>query len=176
MNNVQVVDILQGHIDEVDEFLEVILEDIAQAEKDIAGRIEELSLPMADMASFEKMLEDRKYRAELIEGNQVIEHALARTNAVMRLWEDDIDAGLQASNAFIEWLGDHTDGRWRLEQPSLLEIFDAMNGNAEGWLLAFERMSDSAQDLTGQILRLMNTMADVEKKAGEVSRKNWRHE
>ncbi|KAK5992473.1 hypothetical protein PT974_05880 [Cladobotryum mycophilum] len=172
-SNVQVVDILQGHIDEVDEFLEVALEDLAEAEKDVTQQIENLVASMSNMRNFEQLLEDRKYRAEILEGNQNIEHILARTNAAMRQWEDDVEAGLQASAVFIKWLNEHREGSWRAEQPDLLEIFDAMNGNAEGWLLAFERMSDSAQDMTSLVIRLMSIISEIEKKAGEVSRRTW---
>ncbi|CRK46439.1 hypothetical protein BN1723_016674, partial [Verticillium longisporum] len=76
----QVVNILQGHIDEVDEFLEVTMEDFQQASADLKERIDYLRLPMENLEVFEKLLEDRNFRLQIVEGNEKIEHILARTN------------------------------------------------------------------------------------------------
>ncbi|KAH6609436.1 hypothetical protein Trco_002782 [Trichoderma cornu-damae] len=172
-NNTQVVNILQGHIDEVDEFLEVTIEDLAHVQMDLERRIDHLMLPMSNVAVFEQLLEDRKFRTEILEGNEKIEHILARTNAAMKQWDDDIEAGLQTSNVFISWLNEHAEGPWRSDQPDVIDIFDAMGGNAEGWLIAFEKISDSAQDINSLIVRLMNIISDMENKAGEASRRTW---
>ncbi|KAL7787828.1 hypothetical protein V8C37DRAFT_258425 [Trichoderma ceciliae] len=172
-NNTQVVNILQGHIDEVDEFLEVTIEDLEQVETDLKRCIDHLMLPMSNVTAFEQLLEDRKFRTEILERNEKIEHILARTDVSMKQWDDDIEAGLQTSNVFINWLNEHAEGLWRSDQPDITDIFDAMSGNAEGWLIAFEKISDSAQDINSLIIRLMNTISEMEKKAGEASRRTW---
>ncbi|KAF7559311.1 hypothetical protein G7046_g4846 [Stylonectria norvegica] len=172
-DNTQVVNILQGHIDEVDEFLEVMLEDFAQAHKDMAERIAHLQLPMANRRAFEEMLVDRNFRAQILAGNERIEHILSRTNAVMKQWDDDVDAGLRSSEAFNEWLSEQKDSKWRIESPDLADIFDAMKGNADGWLNAFDQLNSQAQELNGLIIKLMTIVAEMEKTAGEVSRKTW---
>lgn len=172
-DNTQVVNILQGHIDEVDEFLEVTIEDLEEVEADLKKRIDHLMLPMSNATVFEQLLEDRKFRTEILEGNEKIEHILARTNVSMKQWDDDIEAGLQTSNIFINWLNEHAEGTWRSGLPDVTDIFDAMSGNAEGWLIAFEKISDSAQDINSLIIRLMNIISEMEKKAGEASRRTW---
>ncbi|KAL7799507.1 hypothetical protein V8C43DRAFT_302961 [Trichoderma afarasin] len=172
-NNTQVVTILQGHIDEVDEFLEVTIEDLEQVELDLKKRIDHLMLPMSNVTVFEQLLEDRKFRTEILEGNEKIEHILARTNVAMKQWDDDIEAGLQTSNIFINWLNEQSEGAWRGDQPDVIDIFDAMSGNAEGWLIAFEKISDSTHDINSLIIRLMNIISEMEKKAGEASRRTW---
>ncbi|KAL2675528.1 hypothetical protein Neosp_011714 [[Neocosmospora] mangrovei] len=172
-DNGQVVTILQGHIDEVDEFLEVMLEDFAQAHKDLTERIAHLQLPMANRQAFEGMLEDRNFRAQILSGNEKIDHILARTNAAMKQWDDDIDAGLRSSEAFMEWLNEHKDTKWPDSEPDLNSIFLAMKGNADGWLNAFDELNNQAQDLNGLIIKLMTIVAEMEKTAGEVSRKTW---
>ena len=48
-----------------------------------------------------------------------------------------------------------------------------MSGNAEGWLIAFEKISDSTDDNNSLIIRLMNIISEMEKKAGEASRRTW---
>ncbi|KAJ4322538.1 hypothetical protein N0V84_004784 [Fusarium piperis] len=172
-DNGQVVTILQGHIDEVDEFLEVMLEDFAQAHKDLTERIAHLQLPMVNRQAFEGMLEDRNFRAQILSGNEKIDHILARTNAAMKQWDDDIDAGLRSSEAFMEWLNEQKDTKWPDSEPDLNSIFLAMKGNADGWLNAFDELNNQAQDLNGLIIKLMTIVAEMEKTAGEVSRKTW---
>ncbi|KAJ3512769.1 hypothetical protein NM208_g15279 [Fusarium decemcellulare] len=172
-DNAQVVTILQGHIDEVDEFLEVMLEDFAQAHKDLTERIAHLQLPMANRQAFEGMLEDRTFRAQILAGNEKIDHILARTNAAMKQWDDDIDAGLRSSEAFMDWLNEQKDTKWPESEPDLNSIYLAMKGNADGWLNAFDDLNSQAQDLNGLIIKLMTIVAEMEKTAGEVSRKTW---
>ncbi|KNB03394.1 hypothetical protein FOXG_05908 [Fusarium oxysporum f. sp. lycopersici 4287] len=172
-DNGQVVTILQGHIDEVDEFLEVMLEDFAQAHKDLTERIALLQLPMANRQAFENMLEDRTFRAKILAGNERIDHILARTNAAMKQWDDDIDAGLRSSEAFMEWLNEHKNIKWPESEPDLDSIYRAMKGNADGWLNTFDDLNNQAQDLNGLVIKLMTIVAEMEKTAGEVSRKTW---
>lgn len=172
-SNAQVIGILQGHIDEIDEFLEVALDDLNQAVDDLTKRIQHLKLPMENITVFEQLLEDRKFRAEILDGNERIDGILTRTNAAMRQWDDDIEAGLRSSTVFASWLNDHVDGDWREEQPDLIDVFDAMKGNTEGWLNAFEDMNDRAQEINGLIMTLMTIITEMESKAGEVSRRTW---
>lgn len=169
----QVINILQAHIDEVDEFLEVALEDLAEAVGDLRDWMEQLQLPMANMRVFEEMLEDRTYRAEILERNQQVDHVLARTNVIMRQWDDDVDAGLVCTTSFNEWLNSIRKGPWRKERPDMGDIYNAMKGNGAGWLSAFDEMNSRAQDMNGLIIKLMTTVAELENKAGEISRKTW---
>ena len=172
-SNSQVVTILQGHIDEVDEFLEVAVEDLDQATEDLTKRIQHLKLPMANMKVFEQLLEDRQFRAEILEGNEKIDGIVTRTNAAMTQWDDDIEAGLRANTVFANWLTEQQHGSWRSEQPDLAEVYDAMKGNADGWLNAFEKMNDRAQEINELTMTLMTIITEMESKAGEVSRRTW---
>lgn len=169
----QVINILQAHIDEVDEFLEVALEDLVQAISELQDWMEQLQLPMANMAVFEEMLHDRTYRAEVIQRNEQVDHVLARTNVIMKQWDDDVDAGLICTTSFNEWLNSIKAGSWRKDRPNLGDIYNAMKGNGVGWLSAFDEMNSKAQDMNGLIIKLMTTVAELGKKAGEISRKTW---
>ncbi|KAG6030103.1 hypothetical protein E4U41_000195 [Claviceps citrina] len=172
-SNTQVISILQGHIDEVDEFLEVALEDLSQATDDLNGRIEHLKLPLANVQVFEQLLEDRKFRLEIIEGNEKIDHVLSRTNAALKQWDADVEAGLSCTAAFTDWLKDEENAAWRRDRPDVADIFDAMKGNTEGWLSAFDDISDRVQDTSNLVTRLSAIIGEMEKKAGEVSRRKW---
>ncbi|GAB0136856.1 hypothetical protein EsDP_00005144 [Epichloe bromicola] len=172
-SNAQVVGILQGHIDEVDEFLEVALEDLQQATDDLNGRIEHLKLPLANVQVFEHLLEDRKFRLEIIEGNEKIDHVLSRTNTALKQWDGDIEAGMSSAAAFTSWLEEEENASWRRDRPDVADVFDAMKGNTEGWLAAFDDMSDRVQAASNVIMRLSTIIGEMEKKAGEVSRRTW---
>ncbi|KAH8173749.1 hypothetical protein LIA77_05168 [Sarocladium implicatum] len=172
-SNSQVVTILQGHIDEVDEFLEVALEDLTQATIDLNGRIDYLKLPMSNMQVFEELLEDRNFRVEILEGNEKIEHILSRTNVALRQWDDDVEAGLTCSAGFTQWLTEQDNDSLRKDRPEVMDILDAMNGNAEGWQNAFDEMNSRTQELNNLIIKLMTIVAELEKKAGEISRRTW---
>lgn len=172
-SNAQVINILQGHIDEVDEYLEVTLEDLGQAMTDLSARIDHLKLPLSNIQAFEALLEDRTFRCGILEANEKIDHVLSRTDVAMKQWDDDIEAGLQCTAAFTSWLGDQRDAEWRTLRPDVADVFDAMKGNAEGWLLAFDDIHDRAQEVNNLLIRLITVIAEMEKKAGEVSRRTW---
>ncbi|KAI5467611.1 hypothetical protein BGZ63DRAFT_410530 [Mariannaea sp. PMI_226] len=172
-DNTQVVSILQGHIDEVDEFLEVMIEDFAQAHLDLSERISLLQLPMANRQAFEDMLEDRNFRAQILTGNERIDHILARTNAAMKQWDGDIDAGLRSSEAFMEWLNKQKIHEFPMSKLDLSKIYQAMKGNADGWLNAFDDLNNQAQELNGLVIKMTTIVAEMEKTAGEISRKTW---
>lgn len=166
-----VVTILQGHIDEVDEFLETILEDISLATKDLSERIIHLRLPMDNIEVFERMLEDRNFRLRIIEGNEKIEHIVARTQAALQQIMNDIAEGLESTRDFTIYLAEQQHGRWRKERPDVIDIFDAMKGNTDGWFQAFMDLEEKGNALNGVIVQLIGIISEMERRAGEVSRK-----
>ncbi|VUC35831.1 unnamed protein product [Clonostachys rosea] len=172
-DNNQVINILQGHIDEVDEFLEVTLEDLSHSITDLKSRIDHLKLPLANIKVFEEMLENRSYRVELLEGNEKLEHIIARSSVMIKQWDDDVDAGLQCTTSFTEWLNSLKESIWQNDSEDIVDIFHAMRGNGDGWLNAFDEMNTRVQDINNLVAELSGLTAEMEKKAGEVSRKTW---
>lgn len=83
-SDAQVVAILQGHIDEVDDFLKTAMEDLKLATQDLNTRLDYLKLPLGNLPAFEEMLEDREFRLRIVEGNVRIEHILSRTTTADR--------------------------------------------------------------------------------------------
>src|SRR5690606_4983914 len=96
--------------DEVDEFLEVALEDLQLASSDLSERIRHLRLPLEHIEVFEKILEDRSYRADLLRNNEIIEHVLSRTAVMLGRYEKDTTEGLRSTKAFSNYLGDEGHG------------------------------------------------------------------
>lgn len=170
-SNEQVVTILQGHIDEVDEFLETTMEDVHLAIKDVKERIDFLKLPMANMATFEKMLEDRNFRLQIVNGNEKIEHIVARTTRALDGTLEDLEEGLKAVREFAIYLGNEKNSAWRQERPAIVDIYDAMTGNAEGWWKALNELQDSTVVLDGLLVGLGRMVAEMDQRAGEVSRR-----
>ncbi|KAJ0163606.1 hypothetical protein CTA2_2721 [Colletotrichum tanaceti] len=169
----QVVSILQGHIDEVDEFLEVVMEDFDQATKDLKERIDYLRLPMENLEAFEKMLEDRHFRLEIVQGNEKIEHIVARTNVQLEQYDKDVQQGLAATKEFAIYLAQQNAGTWRQDRPDVVDIYVAMKGNTEGWYNAFVELQTQGKELNSLVIKLAKMVAEMSKKAGEVSRRTW---
>ncbi|KAK1595750.1 uncharacterized protein LY79DRAFT_588362 [Colletotrichum navitas] len=165
----QVVSILQGHIDEVDEFLEVVMEDFDQATKDLKERIEYLRLPMENINAFEKMLEDRKFRLEIVQGNEKIEHIVARTNVQLQQYDNDVQQGLAATKEFAIYLGHQNAGTWRQDRSDVVDIYTAMKGNTEGWYNAFVELQTRGKELNSLVTKLGIMVAEMSNKAGEAS-------
>lgn len=170
-SNTQVVNILQGHIDEVDEFLEITMEDVKVATEDIQERIDFLKLPMQNISTFEKMLEDRAFRLQIVTGNEKIEHIVNRTAQALEATLNDVEEGLKATKEFAIYLGDQQNRPWRAARPDVIDIFDAMKGNAEGWYHAFVDLQTSASVLDNLLIKLGQMVADMDRRAGEVSRR-----
>ncbi|KAK3501212.1 hypothetical protein B0T13DRAFT_397732 [Neurospora crassa] len=170
-SQMSVVTILQGHIDEVDEFLETVLEDIGLATEDLNERIIHLRLPMDNMEFFEQMLEDRNFRLRIIEGNEKIEHIVARTQVALQQIMNDITEGLESTRDFTMYLAEQQHGRWRKERPDVIDIFNAMKGNTDGWFQAFMDLEEKGNALNRVIVQLIGIISEMERRAGEVSRK-----
>ncbi|KAK1757374.1 hypothetical protein QBC47DRAFT_296790 [Echria macrotheca] len=171
-SQVRVVSILQGHIDEVDEFLETTLEDIGLATDDLKDRTEHLRLPMENMPVFEGMLENYNYRMSILEGNMQIEHIIARTQIALQQTVQDLAEGVSATREFSLYLAEQENGPWRRDRPDVIDIFVAMKGNTDGWFNAFIDLQAKASNLNGLIVRLNGMVAEMDRKASEASRRN----
>ncbi|KAH8899454.1 hypothetical protein GQ53DRAFT_634662 [Thozetella sp. PMI_491] len=170
-SQISVVSILQGHIDEVDEYLETTMEDMALAIQDLTDRADHLKLPLENIDVFEQMLEDRNFRLQIVEGNEKIEHIVDRTQAALVQWVKDASEGLKSTKQFVNYLEDQQAGRWRKERADVSDIFDAMKGNTDGWCNAFAELQAKGNNLNTLVDQLNVMVAEMEHRAGEVSRR-----
>lgn len=170
-SDAQVLSILQGHIDEVDEFLEAAMEDVQQATLDLKQRLDLLKVPLENMVVFEQMLENRKFRLQIVEGNVKIEHILSRTSTAHTQTIRDVSEGLWGVKQFSQYLKDNEKGSWRQERLDVVDVFEAMKGNTEGWYSAFMTLDSNSTLLSGLLVQLSSLVVDIDKKAGEVSRR-----
>lgn len=166
----EVVKILQGHVDEIDAFVEETLADFELALKDIMQRIEHLSLPLEHSRTFNRMLCNRDFRETIIGGNEVIDRVMIRTSVAMKRAMVDVDAGLEAIidlTRYLKTLGPEWDNR----SQDMADVYEAMIGNAEGWTGELRHMQQRSQDLEKTMLRLGLICDEVAKRAGIASRR-----
>lgn len=168
----QVMNILQGHVDEVDEFLETTLEDFDLAQQDVDERLKFLKLPLENIVIFDAMLEDRNFRLQIVNGNERIEHVITRTATAMNDALKDVTQGLDACKEFTIYLAEEQEDRiWREERPEMQKVFDAMKGNVEGWYKAYVSLQTKGNHLGVGLVQLGSIVAEMDRRAGEVSRR-----
>lgn len=171
-NDEQVLTILQGHVDEVDEFLEATLDDFDLAQEDIDERLKNLMLPLQNIDVFDKMLENREYRLDTVNGNERIEHIITRTAKAMNDALQDVQQGLEATKVFASYLAkEQNEMSWQNERPDMQRVFDAMKGNADGWHKAYVSLQTKGNHLGVALVQLGSIVAEMDRRAGEVSRR-----
>jgi hypothetical protein len=171
-DNEQVLAILQGHVDEVDNFLETTLEDFDYAQTDVDERLRCLKIPLANIEIFDQMLEDRSFRSSIVEGNERIEHVITRTAAAMNDALKDVQQGMSATKEFGAWLSDiHDDSLWAGHRLEMEKVYEAMKGNADGWHKAYISLQTKGNHLGIALVQLGSIVAEMDRRAGEISRK-----
>jgi hypothetical protein len=167
----QVMSILQGHVDEVDEFLETTLDDFDLALSDIEERLKLLKLPLERIEVFDAMLQDRAFRLQIVNGNERIEHVITRTATAMNDALKDVKQGVSACKEFSKYLQEELDEIWREERPEMEKVFDAMQGNVDGWYKAYVSLQTKGNHLGVALVQLGSIVAEIDRRAGEISRK-----
>ncbi|TKA77451.1 hypothetical protein B0A55_04760 [Friedmanniomyces simplex] len=169
-SNEEVVRILQTHVNEVDTFLERTSEDFGLAIADIEERIRHLKLPMEHLEVFNAMLDDKKFRTQLLNGNDNIEKIIDRTAKAMNAALMDVRKGLQATHE----LGKYLDGikeQWPRENNGIAEVFGAMHGNEQGWKKYLKDLQAKGNNLGNHLIQLGTVIGEMSKLAAAASRR-----
>ncbi|KFY87995.1 hypothetical protein V498_06941 [Pseudogymnoascus sp. VKM F-4517 (FW-2822)] len=167
----QALTILQGHVDEVDGFLETTLEDFDLAQEDIDERLKNLRLPLENISVFQDMMEDRDFRNQIVSGNETIEHIITRTAAAMKDSLRNVQQGMEATREVAGYMAQEKERHeWQTERPEMKEVFDAMKGNADGWYKAYVSLQTKGNKLGVALVQLGSIVAEIDKRAGEISR------
>jgi hypothetical protein len=168
----KVLTILQGHVDEVDQFLEMALEDFDLAIKDIDERLKFLRMPLENITIFDVMLEDQQFRRQIVTGNERIEHIITRTAAAMNDALRDVQHGLDATREFALYLTEEQEERpWQRDRSDMQKVYDAMKGNTEGWHMAYVLLQTRGSSLATALVQLGTIVAEMDRRAGEASRR-----
>lgn len=165
----EVMRILQSHVDDIDAFLERTTEDFELAQSDVHERIRCLKLPLAHGDVFDRMLEDRAFRASILDGNEKIDHVISRTKRAAKDALKDVQKGFDATNVLEKYLA-HLHTTWRRESPEHEAVLVAMLGNVEGWRRAFLELHLQGNKLAGSLKKLNEVVAEMQRRAAAVSR------
>ena len=168
----QVMDILQTHVDEVDEFLEMTLEDFDLAQEDISERLQFLKLPLENISVFESMLEDSTFRTQIMEGNERISHVIDCTAYAVADSLKGVMQGMEATREFGVYLA-RLDGNsnWKQKHADMMKVFDAMKGNVDGWNKAYVALKDRGNNLGVTLVQLGTIVREIDQRAGPISHK-----
>ena len=170
-SDVEVAKILQSHVDEIDSFLERTTEDFDLALKDIQDRIGHLKLPMTHLEVFDVMLDDRRFRNQLVEGNDKIETIIERTAKQMNAALFDIQKGVNTTQQMAEYL-DTVQEDWPHNSDEQTAIIVAMRGNEEGWRACLRELQSKGNRLGVALVQLGTVVGEMSKLAAAASRRN----
>ncbi|OCT53626.1 hypothetical protein CLCR_09512 [Cladophialophora carrionii] len=165
----EVMRILQSHVDDIDAFLERTTEDFDLAQSDIHERIRCLKLPLAHGDVFDRMLEDRAFRASILEGNEKIDHVVNRTKRAAKDALKDVQKGFDATNVMDKYLS-NLNSTWKRNSPEHEAVLVAMLGNVEGWRRAFLELHLQGNKLAGSLKKLAEVVSEMQLRAATVSR------
>lgn len=165
----EVMKILQAHVDDIDNFLERTSEDFELAHSDMYERLRCLKLPLQHGEVFDRMLEDRAFRASILEGNEKIEHIVSRTKRALKDAMKDVQKGFDAANVLDTYITGLSHS-WHRDSPEHEAVHVAMLGNVEGWKRAFMDLHLEGNKVGGVLKKLLEIVAEMEKRAASASR------
>ncbi|KAK5126319.1 hypothetical protein LTR85_010555 [Meristemomyces frigidus] len=170
-SNEEVVKILQTHVNEVDCFLERTSEDFDLAIADIEERIRHLKLPMTHLDVFNIMLDDKKFRTQLLDGNDKIEKIIDRTAKAMNAALVDVRKGVQATQELGKYL-ESVKEQWPRQQNDIAEVYGAMRGNEQGWIKYLKDLQAKGNNLGNNLIQLGTVIGEMSKLAAAASRRH----
>jgi hypothetical protein len=166
----EVMKILQGHVDEMDGFIERTADDLILAEADIRERLNYLKIPLDTGRVFDELLEDRNFRHSVMDDTEKIEHINQRSAAAMSDSLKDIQKGQESISALWHYLK-KLGKEWTPRPGSFDAVYAAMIGNVEGWHGAFTKLRKHGKALAMVIIQLGAIVAEIESRAAAASRR-----
>jgi hypothetical protein len=166
----EVVNILQKHVDAVDNFVQRAEEDLDLAIADIRDRINYLKLPLEHKDVFDVMLDDKTFRMQILEGNEKIEKVVDRTAALVKDLQVDVQKGMESTIEMGKYLDDISDD-WPQNDHGSIEIFRTMQANVEGWVQCMSTLQMKGNGLSVAVVQLGSVLSEMAKRAASASRR-----
>ncbi|KAF2731076.1 hypothetical protein EJ04DRAFT_499353 [Polyplosphaeria fusca] len=166
-----VADILLKHVNELDSFLKRANEDIEGSLTDMLFRRKCLKVPMEHVNEFDRLLEDRLYRAQLLDGNITIERTINRMSGLLNDYLVDMSTFRDANeelNAYLQHIGT----AWVDENDDVGLIYSAMCGNTAGWSQFLQSLVSKAERLGVVLVQVSSYCNEIEKRCGAASRRS----
>ncbi|PYI29405.1 hypothetical protein BP00DRAFT_348782 [Aspergillus indologenus CBS 114.80] len=170
-SDVEVLRILQSHVDEVDGFLGRTAEDFSIIQLDVRTRIQYLSLPLENLDVFDEMLGDRSFRLSITDYNERIEHAITRFTIAVQDALKDIKKGREAIGALWRYLFKSANENGPMP-GRMVAIYNAMLSNTEGWNNAFSELQRKGVALQYALGQLGLAITEMQRRVGVASRKS----
>lgn len=170
-SELEVLKILQGHVDELDGFLERTTEDYMLIRLDVHTRIQYLSLPLGNLDVFDEMLQDRSFRLSIVSYNDQIEHAINRFMMSITDSLKDIRKGKEAMGALWHYVR-RLAAEGCFESEGLRPFYQAMIGNMEGWVVTFSKLRRQGTSLQKALSQLALAVTEMQRRVGVASRKD----
>lgn len=171
ISEVEVMKILQTHVDELDGFLQRTTEDFLIIHLDVRTRIQYLRLPLANLDVFDAMLEDRNFRLAIVAYNDQIEHAVTRFTLAITDALKDVRKGKEAMGAVWHYFNRLAD-EGCFESDSLKAFHVAMRDNLEGWITALSKLRRRGATLQKALGKLALSVTEMQRRVGLASRKD----
>lgn len=172
-SDVEVMKILQSHVDEVDGFLQRTTEDFLIIHLDVRTRIQYLSLPLDNLDVFDEMLGDRNFRLSLVAYNDQIEHAVERFTSAITDSLKDLRKGKEAMGALWHYLRQLAD-EGCFQSYSLKAFYQTMMDNLEGWITTLSKLRRRGAALHKALGQLAFAVTEMQRRVGVASRRDAR--
>ncbi|KAF3004827.1 hypothetical protein E8E13_004095 [Curvularia kusanoi] len=166
-----VADILLKHVNELDSFLQRANEDVEQSLKDMYFRHKCLRVPMEHVNEFDRLLDDRAYRASLLDGNITIERTINRMSQLLNDYLVDISIYRDANHELELYLRDIGD-EWAYHNEDIARIYSAMCGNTGGWAQFLQSLVTKCERLGTVLVQVSSYCNEIEKRCGAASRRS----
>ncbi|KAI5791051.1 hypothetical protein FPQ18DRAFT_33500 [Pyronema domesticum] len=167
-----VVRILQGHINDMDQFLSNTTTMLDASTEDITRRLQNLQVPLDEFGgisdAFDKMLESREFRKEILERNERVETVERQTTAALQTTIRDLREGLVAVDELAKYLLDLKEG-WR--KLNLVRVYAAMTHNCELWFRCCLGLQLKAARLAEKLSQLQAVGGEIEKRVASAARR-----
>lgn len=166
-----VADILLKHVNELDSFLQRASEDLESSLKDMLFRHKCLKVPMEHVNEFDRLLEDRAYRVQLLDGNIVIERTIGRMSEMLNDYLIDINTFREANQDLDLYLL-NIGVEWTYRNEDIRKIYSAMCGNTGGWSQFLQSLVAKAERLGVVLVQVSSYCNEIEKRCGAASRRS----
>jgi hypothetical protein len=130
-----------------------------------------LKVPMEHVNEFDRLLEDRSYRAQLLDGNIVIERTIGRMSQLLNDYLIDINVFREANQDLDMYLADVGDA-WTYRNEDIGRIYSAMCGNTGGWSQFLQSLVAKAERLGVVLVQVSSYCNEIEKRCGAASRRS----
>jgi hypothetical protein len=166
-----VADILLKHVNELDSFLQRANEDMEGSLKDMLFRRKCLKVPMEHVNEFDRLLDDRTYRAQLLDGNVTIERTIGRMSSLVEHYLVDVSTFRDANQELETYLNTIGDA-WAEANDDVGRIYSAMLGNTSGWSQFLQSLVAKIERLGVVLVQVTSYCNEIEKRCGAASRRS----